>query len=69
MGSFNELLFEAMKSDMTDIYGLSVESGISEEKIRSFLNGEIPHIHDAQSIARVLGVSVNSIFKSVKEKG
>ena len=63
---FNEVLFDVMKEDMTSISALSIETGISEEKIRSYLNGNAPDQFDAERIAKALGVSMRTLFKRIR---
>ena len=63
---FNEVLFDVMKEDMTTVKGLSMETGISEEKIRDYLNGEDPDRWDAERIADTLGVSMNTLFHHIR---
>ena len=63
---FNEVLFDAIKEDMTDLRGLSMETGISEEKLRSYLNGEDPDQFDAERIASSLGVGMRILFKHIR---
>ena len=65
-GNFNEVLFDVMKEDMTTIAGLSIETGISEEKIRGYLNGNAPDRYDAERIADVLGVSMKTLFHHIR---
>lgn len=63
---FNEVLFDVMKEDMTNVSDLSIETGISEEKIRSYLNGNAPDQFDAERIARTLGVSMHTLFNHIR---
>lgn len=63
---FNEVLFDVMKEDMTNVSDLSIETGISEEKIRSYLNGNAPDQFDAERIARALGVSMHTLFNHIR---
>ena len=64
--TFNEVLFDVMKEDMTTVHGLSMETGIEEEKIRSYLNGEDPDRWDAERIADALGVSMKTLFRHIR---
>ena len=64
--SFNEVLFDMMKEEMVSVSDLSVETGISEEKLRGYLNGNAPDQFDAERIAKALGVSMRTLFKRIR---
>ena len=63
---FNEVLFDVIKEDMTSIGALSIETGISEDKLRGYLNGNDPDQYDAELISRALGVSMRTLFKHIR---
>ena len=55
-----------MKEEMVSVSDLSVETGISEEKLRGYLNGNAPDQFDAERIAKALGVSMRTLFKRIR---
>ncbi len=65
-GKFNEVLYDVMKDDMTTIKDLSFETGISEEKLRSYLYGAAPDQFDAEKIANALGVNMRTLFRNIR---
>ena len=65
-GGFNEVMYDVMKDDMTTIKDLSIETGISEEKLRSYLSGNAPDQFDAERISQALGVSMRTLFKKIR---